>query len=258
MNLFEQSSTETLTTTDSHNTEFNWTLGKDLNLSIKFERDRGAAEEQLQLWVENAGKSLKMERRESGRGWVYELNEGNLLLRGWKEKGKGYSGAKVRVEDSDRGRALVAGRYSVTIQAMSFDKDYSTPQRREVTFRKKPSPSSLSVSLSGLVSTTDNSSSPYPTRTQQSGVLLSSTSSWLPASQSPTLLFTLCLTPLTTVYTYSSPKLHRYISNIGNFLTTLVLIWMFIFVEFNFMNKYTRVCEDMYIVKYQEDGRLIY
>lgn len=38
----------------------------------------------------------------------------------------------------------------------------------------------------------------------------------------------------------------------------MAIMIMFAFIEFNFLNKYTRVCEDMYIVKYQEEGNLIY
>jgi hypothetical protein len=40
------------------------------------------------------------------------------------------------------------------------------------------------------------------------------------------------------------------VSNIGNFLTTLNLMVMFIFVEFNLLNKYVRSCKQLYIIKY--------
>jgi hypothetical protein len=36
-NLFDQSATDAVITTDSANTEVNWSLGRDLNLTIRFQ-----------------------------------------------------------------------------------------------------------------------------------------------------------------------------------------------------------------------------
>jgi hypothetical protein len=142
--------------------------------------------------------------------------------------------------------------YTVTLQIKSFEKDMTTPKRSTFTFNKKftSNKSVLSLSLPLLVLTQDNSSSPYPTPTTQSGLLPPPTSQLLTLASSPTLL-TISLSPLSTLHLISSFKLHRYISNIGNFLTTMVIMIMFVFIEFNFMNKYTRVSREMYVVKYQ-------